>query len=191
MMDALDGSLMLYYSYEDSTSGNDQNSILIRSTDGGITWTSDQIISGADITSRDGMVGVARLGSGSSTLIAVFESLDPQTGIHLVKSTDDGATWGDRSLVYYSSVSGAYEAAPQIAYINGQLVVSFQTDEDSVGGNPNVKVVVSTDNGNTWGEETTVLDNCWWAGELMVDDTHLLVMCASGSDVLAQTMLLS
>lgn len=193
-MDALDGSLMMYYSYETSTTGNDQNSILIRSTDGGVTWSADQTISGADITCRDGMLGVARLGTGSSTLVAVFESLAPDTGIHAITSTDDGVTWGDRRVVYASSVAGADQGAPQIAYINGQLVVSFQTNEDTlttVTGDWDVKVVVSTDNGVTWGEKTTVLEKCNWAGELTVDDQHLLVMCGSGNDALAQTMLLS
>jgi hypothetical protein len=194
LMDALDGSLMMYYSYETSTTGNDQNSILIRSTDGGVTWSADQTISGADITCRDGMLGVARLGTGSSTLVAVFESLAPDTGIHAITSTDDGVTWGDRRVVYASSVAGADQGAPQIAYINGQLVVSFQTNEDTlttVTGDWDVKVVVSTDNGVTWGEKTTVLEKCNWAGELTVDDQHLLVMCGSGNDALAQTMLLS
>lgn len=194
MMDALDGSLMLYYSYETTTAGNDQDSILIRSTDGGVTWSADQTISGADLTCRDGMVGVARLGMGSSTLVAVFESLDPDTGIHAVTSTDDGASWGDRRPVYLSSVAGADQGAPQIAYINGQLVVSFQTNEDTlttVTADWDVKVVVSTDGGGTWGEKTTVLDSCNWAGELTIDDQHLLVMCGSGNNALAQTMVLS
>lgn len=193
-MDALDGSLMLYYSYETSTTGDDQNSILIRSTDGGVTWSADQTISGADITCRDGMVGVARLGTGSSTLVAVFESLAPDTGIHAITSVDDGATWGDRRVVYASSVSGADQGAPQIAYINGQLVVSFQTNEDTlttVTSDWDVKVVVSTDGGATWGEKTTVLDSCNWAGELTVDDQHLLVMCGGSGGAMAQTMLVS
>ncbi|KAN0106625.1 glycoside hydrolase family 93 protein [Hyaloscypha variabilis] len=194
LMDALDGSLMLYYSYETSTTGDDQDSILITSTDGGVTWSADQTISGANITCRDGMVGVARLGTGSSTLVAVFESLDPDTGIHAITSTDDGATWGDRRVVYASSVSGADQGAPQIAYINGQLVVSFQTNEDTlttVTADWDVKVVVSTDSGVTWGEKTTVLDTCNWAGELTVDDQHLLVMCGGAGGTMAQTMLVS
>jgi hypothetical protein len=53
-----------------------------------------------------------------------------------------------------------------------------------------VKVVVGTDNGNSWGDETTVLDSCNWAGELTVDDQYLLVMCESSGNALAPTMLL-
>jgi hypothetical protein len=101
---------------------------------------------------------------------------------------------GGRRVVYASSVAGADQGAPQIAYINGQLVVSFQTNEDTlttVTGDWDVKVVVSTDNGVTWGEKTTVLEKCNWAGKLTVDDQHLLVMCGSGNDALAQIMLLS
>jgi hypothetical protein len=194
LMNALDGSLMMYYSYETSTTGNDQDSILIRSNDGGATWSSDQTISGAGITCRDGMLGVARLGAGSSSLIAVFESLSPDSGIHAITSTDDGSTWGNRRVVYASAIAGADQGAPQVAYINGQIVVSFQTNEDdltTVTGDWDVKAIVSTDSGATWSQKTRVLDSCNWAGELTVDNLHLLVLCGSGNSALAQTMVLS
>ena len=53
LRNAQDGSLQLYYSRENSAA--DQDTLERFSTDGGQTWTDAQTISGADITSRDGM----------------------------------------------------------------------------------------------------------------------------------------
>ncbi len=194
LQNSLSGTVRMYFSQETKVDGSNQNNYVMTSSDGGLTWGGSTLVSSSGSTGRDGMVGVARLGAGSSNLIAVFETMSPVAGIHAVTSSNDGASWGNRSLVYLSSVSGASEAAPQIAYINGQLVVSFQTNEDNTAAATSqwsVKVVVSTDNGGSWGQKTTVLNACNWAGELTVDATHLLVMCGSGSNALAQTMLLS
>ncbi len=185
MMDAQDGSLMLYYSRETNTNGSDQDSILIHSHDGGVTWTADQTITGADRTARDGMLGVVR--TGGSNLLAVFESLSPDTGITSVTSSDDGNTWGNRRTVYRSSVAGATHGAPQVAIISNKLVASFQINEDSPS-RIDVKVVTSTDGGASWGEKTTVLNACVWAGSVTVDNSHVLVMCDASGASLSQTM---
>lgn len=69
---AKDGSLQLYYSRE--IHGNDQDSILRISSDGGATWSPDKTISGAGLECRDGMLGVAPFNDGEDKLIAVFET---------------------------------------------------------------------------------------------------------------------
>ena len=53
LRNAQDGSLQLYYSRENSAA--DQDTLERFSIDGGQTWTNPQTISGAGITSRDGM----------------------------------------------------------------------------------------------------------------------------------------
>lgn len=186
MMDALDGSLMLYFSRETNVDGSDQDSILIRSGDDGKTWSSEQTISGADLVARDGMLGVARMGAGSPNLIAVFESLAPDTGIHSVISPDDGVTWNTRRLVYKSSVDGAQNGAPQVVYVGGTLVASFQSPEDDLTGPFAVKVVTSSDGGANWNEKTTIRKPCNWAGELALDNQSLLVLCESSQTSLVQ-----
>ncbi|KAH8900920.1 hypothetical protein GQ53DRAFT_632773 [Thozetella sp. PMI_491] len=185
MMDAQDGSLMLFYSRETNTNGSDQDSIMVRSSDGGAIWTSDQTITGGDRTARDGMLGVVR--TGGSNLLAVFESLNPDTGITSVTSSDDGKTWGNRRTVFRSTVSGAFNSAPQVTLIGNKLVASFQTNEDTLS-RTDVKVVTSTDGGASWGEKTTVLNACNWAGIVTQDSAHVLVACESGGSSLAQTM---
>ncbi|KAH8893096.1 hypothetical protein GQ53DRAFT_622472, partial [Thozetella sp. PMI_491] len=170
MLDGLDGSLMLFYSRETNVDGSDQDSIMKRSYDGGVTWGAEQTISGGGRQGRDGMQGVVRMDG--SNLMAVFESLDPDVGITSVTSSDDGHTWGNRRTVYKSTVSGSSQGAPQISKIANKLVVSFQTNEDNTGNTDlssfNAKVVTSTDGGASWGEKTTVLDHCIWPGQVVI-----------------------
>ncbi|OCL06527.1 glycoside hydrolase family 93 protein [Glonium stellatum] len=188
LIDALDGSLQLYYSRENAA--NDQDSLLRRSTDGGLTWSSAQTISGSGITARDGMLGLARIAIGSSTLIAIFESLDPNTGlftVHSVKSTDDGATWGSRNLVY-SPGTGKNAGAPGIALIGNKLIASFGTDEDGgTWSTGSMRVVISSDGGSTWGTKTTIHGvPSLWAGVLDLTESTFLAMYESGGTSYAQ-----
>jgi photosystem II stability/assembly factor-like uncharacterized protein len=194
---ALDGGLQLYYSYETSTSGCCQDSILIGSTDGGVTWGGNTLVSHAEPSGRDGMVGVIRLADGNPNLIAVFESLNPDVGITSVRSQDDGVTWGSRATVYKTPVANANTNAPQIENINNNLVVAFMTDEDSPGARAASKVLVSIDGGNSWGQKATAIDACYWPGLLTIDATHILLTCRTGGEppveenALGQTLLLT
>ncbi|KAF2186352.1 glycoside hydrolase family 93 protein [Zopfia rhizophila CBS 207.26] len=192
LINALDGSLQLYYSRENA--GSDQDSLLRRSTDGGATWTSAQTISGADITARDGMLGLTRTSPNSPTLLAVFESKNT-TGnnlytIHTISSPDDGQTWGSRNLVYSSL--GHNAGAPGLIRVGNKLVTSFGTDEDG-GTWPTgaMKVVVSSDGGRTWGDKTTIhAQPAQWSGMLAIDDRRFLAMYESENTIYAQRMVL-
>jgi hypothetical protein len=178
------GVLQLYYSRENS--GSDQDSLMRTSPDQGSTWTSAATISGADVTARDGMLGVTN--TGGSTLLAVFESKDTAPGgtglftVNAVTSPDDGQTWGGRRRVY--TPAGAPGAAtnagaPQIAQVGSALVVSFMTDEDTVAQQwPNqaaAKIVTSTDGGNTWANKLTFGPvQSFWPGLLDLDSSSVL-----------------
>ena len=184
---AHDGSLQIYYSRENSAA--DQDTIERVSTDGGNTWSSPNTISGAGITSRDGMTGVATV-SGSNAM-AVFES--EQNGIFSIESitsTDDGKTWSStRRLVYAATGTGNSAGAPQIVNVGGMLVVSFMTDEDanlgSSGGgytsDTAAKAVMSTDGGNTWGNKiTTSPQQSSWPGLIVIDGKSFLALADHG-----------
>jgi hypothetical protein len=56
---AADGSLQCYYSAENSAA--DQDGYVKHSTDGGLTWSDWTKVSGDNVTSRDGMIGVANI----------------------------------------------------------------------------------------------------------------------------------
>ena len=130
LRNAEDGYLQLFYSRENSPA--DQDSLMRTSTDGGVTWSLATTITGEDITARDGMIGVATV-SGSN-LIAVFES--EQNGfftINSVTSADDGATWGNRQIVYAPTGTNHNANAPQVVNVGGILCTSFMTDEDAQG----------------------------------------------------------
>ncbi|KAH8689386.1 Sialidase [Talaromyces proteolyticus] len=171
-------TLQLYYSRENSAI--DQDSLLRTSTDGGATWSSATVISGAETTNtRDGMLGVTPV-SGSN-LIAVFESV-PAGGnfaIHSVTSSDGGKTWGNRQTVY-APPNGFNAQAPQVVNVGGTLVASFQTDEDlssSDQQNEAGKIVTSGDGGATWGNKLTysqAVSN--WGGLLTLDSSSLFGM---------------
>ena len=182
LRNAQDGSLQIYYSRENSAA--DQDTIERSSTDGGNTWADAQTISGAGITSRDGMTGVTTI-TGSS-LMAVFESETSGTfTINAITSTDDGKTWGNRKTIYAPSNVNTSAGAPQIVTVGGALGVSFMTNEDSDLTSPSstyttntaAKFITSGDGGNTWGNKMTVGNvQSVWPGLCTLDESNLLMM---------------
>ena len=174
-----DGTLQLYYSRENSVV--DQDSLMRTSNDGGATWSSATVISGAELSNaRDGMLGVTSV-SGSN-LVAVFETETGGGTFHVssVTSSDDGKTWGNRQVVYAPSNAGTNAQAPQVINVGGTLVASFMSDEDSPG-NPAAKVVTSGDGGATWGNKLTFSDAVsHWPGLLTLDGSSFLGMADYG-----------
>ncbi|KAL7928402.1 glycoside hydrolase family 93 protein [Trichoderma chlorosporum] len=177
---AADGSVQCYYSAENSA--EDQDGYMKSSTDGGQTWSNWTKISGENVTSRDGMIGVANIDT-SGNLIAVFENTESGPySIDYVLSHDDGNSWGERTRLY-TALNGANAGAPQVVNVGGTLVTSFMTNEDVAGTGPNgidgaqMKVVTSTNEGATWGA-TTVTGNkgSHWPGLYTLDQTHFLAL---------------
>ncbi len=178
--------LQIYYSRENFA--QDQDTIERFSTDDGATWSAPQTISGAGITSRDGMTGVATI-SGTN-LIAVFET--ESTGLFSIGSTtsaDDGKTWGNRKTIYTPNSPNTSAGAPQIITVESSLAVSFQTNEDSVLTAPAsaytsktaAKLITSVDGGGTWGNKITVGQVVSvWPGLCALNDMDLLMMFDNG-----------
>ena len=82
---AQDGSVQMFYSEEDNpTADADQNCMMCTSTDGGVTWSAAQTVSGEDRVTRDGMLGVFNTGGGN--LIAVFEVFGESVNGSVVES---------------------------------------------------------------------------------------------------------
>ncbi|KAL9004110.1 MAG: hypothetical protein Q9188_003054 [Gyalolechia gomerana] len=120
---AADGSLQLYYSHENSA--RDQDTLQRISRDGGATWGAITCVSGAGITSRDGMTSVAALSSSNpASLILVYET--ETTGIFTlgaVFSTDDGKSWSGRMTIYTPSSPNTSAGAPQVINSGGGTLV--------------------------------------------------------------------
>ena len=161
------------------------------STDEGVTWSSPTTISGAGITGRDGMLGVARLpDAGPGDLIAVFETGDTSSGgdgrftINAVVSYDDGQTWGGRRRVYTAGQNVGNAGAPQVVLQDGSLVVSFMTDESTISGSwpdsSRVKVIGSRD-AWTWSDAVDIFSSqALWAGMVCIGTREVLVLGDSG-----------
>ena len=179
-------TLQLYYSRENSAA--DQDTLERFSTDNGQTWSVAQTISGAGLTSRDGMTGVATISG--NTLMAVFESeTNGYFTINAITSTDNGVTWGGRKTIYTPSAPNTSAGAPQIINVGGTLAVSFQTNEDigasapsdSYPGTTSVKLITSGNGGNTWGNKILVGPApSVWAGLYDIDASSFLVMFDHG-----------
>ncbi len=105
------GVLQFYYSRE--LGGRDQDNLMRVSHDEGLSWSEAQIISGLEMETRDGMLGLQEIVPGSGHLMAVFESVEEKGdgtvfegrfGVWSVISRDDGITWGERKLIYESYI---------------------------------------------------------------------------------------
>jgi hypothetical protein len=124
-------TIQLYYSRVNAA--DDQDSLLSTSTDGGVTWSTAVTITGIDVTSRDGMTGVAEFPAHSGKLILIFESDDTSINgtnlftVNSCTSSDDGVTWSTaRNRVYTPTGTKNNAGAPQIINVNDVLVVSIE-----------------------------------------------------------------
>ncbi|KAJ2987536.1 hypothetical protein NUW58_g4452 [Xylaria curta] len=174
---ANDGSLQCYYSAENSAT--DQDGLMKRSLDGGRTWSNPITISGAGLTSRDGMIGVAKI-DGNGNLMAVFENtVSGRFSIDCVLSHDDGRSWGERGRLY-TAANNKEATAPQICNVGGTLVVGFMTNESAGGNVPDgaqMKVITSTDGGRTWGLGVVTGEVAsHWPGVFARDSAHFLAL---------------
>ncbi|KAL1712134.1 glycoside hydrolase family 93 protein [Schizophyllum commune] len=176
---AADGqTLQVYYASENNN--DDQDILMQTSTDGGQSWGNPSTVAGATTNGRDGMPGVAEYDGG---IICIFETTEARNGKFWVKSvtsTDDGANWDNRSLVYGPSDTSRNAGAPQIVTTSqGTLVASFMTDEDATQtGWPDVgasfKIMTNTPGGE-WGHKTEVSGiQSSWPGLFAKDDGTVL-----------------
>lgn len=105
--------------------------------------------------------------------------------IYYVLSNDDGFTWDPETRTkLYTAVGDAAAGAPQVINVGGTLVVSLMsTEEGGESENPNavdggqMRVVTSSDGGETWSEPTVVSDvGSHWPGLHALDGTSFLAL---------------
>ena len=181
----MNGRIQLYWSHENA--GNDQDTLLVLSSDGGATWSGPTTVSGGGITARDGMSSVAQIpNAGPGHLICIFETCDTAPGgtglftLGAVTSSDDGATWGNRQTIYRATGNGNNAGAPQVISVGSTLAVTFETDEDTSlhqwTRGSDVKLITSSDGVNYGGKITAFPVQTNWAGQVALNDNSFLVM---------------
>lgn len=128
----------------------------------------DFVWSGADLAIEGDNIYVTFKQSGYST-----------GGIYMVKSTDNGATFGD--TVRVDDLAVGYGNYPDVAVFNDTVWVTFM-DHNASGGDPQYVVSRSTDVGATF--EPEVAAGAIWPGEacdccqpeILVDDNRVVVI---------------
>lgn len=205
--------LQVYYASEEGIYP-EQRIEMKTSHDGGKTWGTPATVARKP-GSRDGMPSIVRAKDGS--LLACFEASDTppfRFVVRMVRSKDDGVTWGTERELVYQPVNPAPQrwaaGAPYLACRgDGRLLVSFQTDEDvlyrkgDAQADPAVegyryerhtilKLVTSDDNGGSWTRPATLAGApdgpATWGGMCMLRNGNVLALTTGRGRIWARAI---
>ena len=128
-----------------------QNVYYLRSNDAGETWATVQLSAGNDPTRQYSWGSLALAPDGSGTLHASWtENREDNkwlpTGVYVARSLDDGATWSEPDPVMSAPGHGH---STVMASSGGNVMVFWNRNVGSVDGR---YFVLSTDQGETWGQ---------------------------------------
>ena len=105
-----------------------------------------------------------------NTILCAFDANDDNGGnsvIKVVRSTDDGLTWSSSDAKVVSSTADRNCANPTLFQMdNGDILIAYRAMIDKTGGKRDsaIKVSISTDNGYTWRDHSTVISYLHNAG---------------------------
>ncbi len=164
---AINNKVYCFYATEEhNTSNNGQRIAYKVSGDGGKNWGTEELMPSSNPSGpncRDGMPGVVFLGD-NNTMYIVFETSQlgaPHPMVIKARTLDSSTgVWSGLKDVYIPSQAQRRAGAPFVVKsANGDLICSFQTDNDlAFGTYPQDKCMqgaycISTDNGSTWGSK--------------------------------------
>lgn len=128
-----------------STNLNHETQYLVEKTWDGSSWANERIVQNGSVSktvasgvtnhSRDGMPGFAALSNGSYVMVmeGTYRRTQGHPFVILMSYSKDGENWSTPIEIYKPHTSGAKAAAPYVTVTkDDRIVVSFQTDEDSV-----------------------------------------------------------
>jgi hypothetical protein len=176
---------------------NGQNTIsLVRSTDGGQTWSSAidlTSLSAAEAANLQGVQGsFIAIGPNGEVYVSWYDSR--VDGIRIVKSTDGGATFSNPVIAlsgvgfpFFIYLPGTFDVAafPQVAVDltsgpnRGAVYLSANVLAHPAGGRPNLDVMLthSVDGGATWSQPVRVNSDNTYADQAQ----PMLAVAANGS----------
>jgi len=157
-----------------SSNPNDSTDIfLAKSTDGGLTWGSQKLISNIGGNATGGFYSVHGSYPATGPNGEVYVAWWSPAGIMFDRSLDEGETWLDTDInitnfpiAWITSIPGIQTGVsfPMIACdrsngLNKGTIYINWTDKTSGSTNANIWMAKSTDGGNTWSEPKQVNDD--------------------------------
>lgn len=146
---------------------------VVRSTDGGVTWT--QVLLTSGLVSFQAMNDLAY---GAGVWIAVGGSTNPSLAPLVYRSTNDGLTWTHVTGLPALG-SAAYPDPGSVGFQSGTWVVAVSTGSSTAGTD---NYMVSTDGGLTW--TLPNIFDCHYFGDqaIGVDGTNFNCACVDASN---------
>jgi hypothetical protein len=181
-----DGNLIAVYRTGTQHSGSSQDGRIVRkiSTDDGATWGSAADVANPADDARDPEVTVLTDGTVAVRYVR-YNGTASGFSLWLIKSTDNGSTWGS-PIQITTSVAVASSAAKIVELPNGDLICPLYGNATGTG-NWSAYLVRSTDAGATWGSQVTIATGTIGVGDNWTEPYILLLsdgrlMCAIRED---------
>ena len=177
---AANGDLVVAYRKGTGHDSGDGDIVVVTSDDDGATWSAEQtILTSASYDYR--FCGLTTLSTGRIIGLVGRRQSDKTevtTGVRVVYSDDDGATWTGEIAVGHNYTLWAREGGKILEMPNGDLLMPlYGQDSGDTGANARVRLSKSTDGGDTWAHLAQVVaaSNGWYEpGLVYYEDTDVL-----------------
>jgi hypothetical protein len=148
-MDVVGNEVYISYAEETATGPSDYDLMFIKSTDGGVSWSTPVTVdSETDNAGKHSSITV----EGSSVYISYYKDFGPEAAtlgeLWFAKSTDGGNTWPIKTMVDdFSYNTGIYTS---LDVVGSNVYISYFDNDSGSTRNYSLVFAKSTDGGDTW-----------------------------------------